>query len=230
MKKKIFNILFSILILLSLTGCSNSEINKELNDAIKFKKEYESLNGISNSSGTEYRTLQIAEDNSFIYVTAEEIVKKIENKETFYVYFGSSYCPWCRSIIEKFIEVAKDNNINKVYYVDIWDGDHVEILRDTYKINKDGKLEVVSKGTEAYQKLLTFFDNVLGDYVLVNNEGKSIAVGEKRIFAPNFIYVENGDAIKLEDGISKFQTDSKEKLTEEILKDEENKFIEFFSK
>ena len=57
----------------------------------------------------------------------------IENKETFYVYFGDELCPWCRSVIEKFIEVAKKNDVKKVYYVKIWDDDHNEITLQAKK-------------------------------------------------------------------------------------------------
>ena len=34
----------------------------------------------------------------------KDILKRIDNKETFYVYFGDRLCPWCRSVIEKSIE------------------------------------------------------------------------------------------------------------------------------
>ena len=33
---------------------------------------------------------------------------------------------------EKSIEVAKEKNIEKIYYIDIWDDDGNEILRDKY--------------------------------------------------------------------------------------------------
>ena len=225
-----------LLICLAATGCGpvktkvNTESAIEKNDAIKFKEEYELLNGETNSSGNAYRTISISEDNPFVYATAEDIVEKIENKETFYVYFGSSYCPWCRSVLEKAIEVAKENDINTIYYVDIWDGDHVEILRDTYELNDKGKTKLVSEGTKAYKKLLKYFDNVLSDYNLTDKNGKKVSVGEKRIFAPNFIYVENGKSIKLIEGISEKQTNPREELTNIILKDEEKQFNNFFSK
>ena len=203
------------------TGCGNE-------DAKKFKSEYESINGKENASGKVHRSVTIDENNPYVYTTAEEIVKKMENKETFYVYFGDKLCPWCRSVIEKSIQVAKDNNIKTIYYVPIWDDEGNEILRDRLKVNDEGKVEVVKEVTEAYKKLLEYFDNVLADYSLTDKNNKKVDTKEKRIYAPNFIYVESGEAKKLIEGISEKQSDSREELTEEILKDEEEAFKSFF--
>lgn len=227
MKKTTFSLLVIVLILLSITGCSSNKTEKN-SDSLKFKEEYEAINGETNSSGKKHRTISILKDNPFIYVTGEEIVEKIENKETFYVYFGSPYCPWCRSVIEKAIEVAKKKNIDTIYYVDIWDGDHVEILRDTYQLNNDGEPEVVFEGSKDYKELLKYFDNILRDYTLTDATGNEVSVGEKRIFAPNFMYVEKGKAIRLTSGESEKKKDSREELSNEILEDEEKLFVEFF--
>ncbi len=222
--KKIVSILICLVMILGLTSCG-TQVEENTNP---FKEEYESLNGVQNSSGKEHRTLSIDEENPFVYVTPKEIIEKIENKETFYVYFGSSYCPWCRSVIEKAIEVAKEKGISTIYYVNIWDGDHKEILRDTYKLNDNGKKELVYEGTEEYKTLLTYFDAVLGEYTLTDSKGKTVKVGEKRIFAPNFIYVEEGSAKRITEGTSAKQTSSMMDLTDEILKDEEELFNAFF--
>lgn len=204
-----------------ITGCGNE-------DAKKFKSDYESINGKENASGKVHRSVTIDENNPFVYTSAEEIVKKIESKETFYVYFGDKLCPWCRSVIEKSIEVAKEKNIKTIYYVPIWDEDGNEILRDRLKVNDEGKLETVKEGTEAYKKLLELLDNVLSDYSLTDKDNKKVETKEKRIYAPNFIYIENGEAKKLTEGISEKQSDSREELTEEILKDEQEQFESFF--
>lgn len=226
MKNKILLLGFILLISLTITACDKESKNS---DAMKFKEEYESINGTLNSSDKEHRTLSIAEDNPFIYATAEEIVSKIENGDTFYVYFGSAYCPWCRSVIEEFISVANDNKIDTVYYVDIWDGDHVEILRDKYELNDEGIPELVSEGDKNYKEILKYFDNVLEEYTLTDKDGNQVSVGEKRIFAPNFIYVENGESKTLVSGISDKQNDSREELTDEILEDERKIFNNFFN-
>ncbi len=224
--KKIITILITLILTITLVGCTKDETEVKT-DALDFKNEYESVNKTTNASGKEHRSVSISEDNPFVYASAEEIVEKVENGETFYVYFGSKLCPWCRSVIEKAIEVAKENNVETIYYVDIWDDEGNEILRDRY-ILEDGTLTLDIKGTNAYYKLLSAFDNVLSDYTLTDDNGSEVNTNEKRIYAPNFIYVENGDAASITEGISDKQTDSREELTEEILKDEEALFTEFF--
>ena len=226
MKKTIFSLLVIGLILLSVTGCGTEKVESNA-DALKFKEEYEAINGVANSSGKEHRTLSISEDNPFVYVTGEEIVEKIENNETFYVYFGSPYCPWCRSVIEKSIEVAKKNNIDKIYYIEIWDDDGNEILRDKYEL-QDGQPVKIQDGTDEYYKLLDSLKSVLSDYTLSDEEENKIEVGEKRIYAPNYFYISNGKVKKMVEGISDKQKDSREELTDEILKDEEEQFNDLF--
>ena len=219
---KRFKLIVILLIgILLFTGCSNK-------DALKFKEDYESING-KEIGENKYRDVSIDKDNPFVEVDAEKILEMIEKDETFYVYFGDKKCPWCRSVIEKAIEVSKNYDVNKIYYVSIWDDDFNEILRDKYKINDKGKVEKVSDGTDTYNKLLKEFDSLLSDYTLNDNNKKEVKVGEKRIYAPNFIYVSNGKAIKMTDGISDKQKDSYQELSDEILADEEKLFKEFFN-
>lgn len=218
MKKVIAVIVLGLI----LIGCTLA------NDAsLKFKSDYESLNGKTSKSGKVHREVNIEPNNPFEEISSKDLVKKIENKDTFYVYFGDKLCPWCRSVIEKAIEVAKKNKIKKIYYVPIWDNDGNEILRDKYEI-QDGKLVKTIDGTKEYYKFLEYFDKVLSDYTLTDDKGNKLDTEEKRIFAPNFIYVKKGKAIKLTEGISDKQKDSREKLTKEMLKDEEELFKEFF--
>ena len=221
MKKVLVSVLAVLTIILVLGGCATKE-SKE------FKSEYEALNGKTNASGKVHRTISIPKNNPFEKVSAKDIVSKIENKETFYVYFGDELCPWCRSVIEKAIEVAKKNKVKKIYYVKIWDENGTEILRDKYQLTEEGDLEEIIEGTEEYKKFLEYFDALLEEYTLSDGNGNEIDVTEKRIFAPNFIYVENGVAKRIATGISEDQDDSRAELTPEILKEEERLFNEFF--
>lgn len=224
MKKKIFMLLFVACLTICLTAC-----DKKNTDGVKFKEEYESMNGEVNAKGMEHRSVSIPSDNPMKEVSGSDIVSMIENKETFYVYFGSKLCPWCRSVIETAIKTANDDAVKTIYYVDIWDDDGNEILRDKYGLTDDGKVEVISEGTKEYKKLLKYFDELLEEYNLTNDNGDKIPVNEKRIYAPNFVYIENGKAVKLVEGTSSKQKDSREELTKEILEDEEEIFDSFFS-
>lgn len=227
MRNKTIFIMLILVTVFALTACTKNNATKN-DDAIKFKEEYEALNRKTNSSGRTHRSISIDEDNPFVYITAEELLKKINNEETFYVYFGSKLCPWCRSVIEKAIEVAKAKGITTIYYVDVWDDEGNEILRDKYLLNPDNELEQAIKAEEAYYEILNKFDNVLSNYTLKDANGNQVDVGEKRIYAPNFIYVDKGIAISLVSGISSKQEDSRGDLTDEILEDETNIFNDFF--
>ena len=218
-----FLLLIVLISMFALTACSSES------DALKFKKDYESLNGVVNSSGKEHRYLSIPQDNPFVIASAEDIVSKIEAGETFYVYFGSKLCPWCRSVLSKAIDVSKKNIIDSIYYVDIWDDEGNEILRDKYVVDDKDNINKVNDGTDAYFKLLEHFDNLLPDYTYTSNkDGKSKSFNEKRIFAPTFIYVSNGKAVRMTTGLSDKQKGSRDELTDEILNDEEKLFSKFF--
>lgn len=210
MKRKI-TILVMIITLFMITGC---EVNKkEQTDGMKFKEEYTSLNGEKTESGKTIRSLTISDDNPFIYQTAEEIAEKIENKESFIVYFGFPKCPWCRSVLEELIKAAKDNEVETIYYVDVLD------IRDTKEIQEDGSAVTTKEGTEGYNKLLEQIGNVLEEYMI-----EDTSAGEKRIYAPNIVAVSKGKAIQMETGISDELTDPYDKLTEEVKKYAYNKF------
>lgn len=219
--------LFLVFLLMGVISLSVYDMKvKNINDSLKFKEEYEGFNGEKNDY-FEYRNLSITEKNPIIYSSAEEIVQKIENNETFIVYFGDPECPWCRSVIEQAINSANENGISKIYYVRIWNGFHNEILRDVYELDKESPVLKV-KGTVSYYKLLKYFDKLLQDYTLTNKDNKAIQVNEKRIFAPSFIYVKDGNPLQLVDGISKKQESYNSTLTEEILSEEKEIFDKFY--
>lgn len=180
---------------------TESEIpeNPVVTDALKFKEEYESLNGEKNSSGTDIRVLSLDKDNPFVYATADEIAEKMDNKETFIVYFGFKSCPWCRSVLSSLIEAAKENNVTKIYYVDVLE------IRDRYELDENNKAVRTVEGSSGYFKLLERMDKVLDEYApltyKVKKKTKKVKIGEKRIYAPNVVTVKNGEAIALESGI-----------------------------
>ena len=219
--------LFLVFLLMGVISLSVYDMKvKNINDSLKFKEEYEGFNG-EKKDYFEYRNLSITEKNPIIYSSAEEIVQKIENNETFIVYFGDPECPWCRSVIEEAINSANENGISKIYYVRIWNGFHNEILRDVYELDKESPVLKV-KGSVSYYKLLKYFDKLLQDYTLTNKDNKTIQVNEKRIFAPSFIYVKDGNPLQLVDGISKKQESYNSTLTEEILSEEKEIFDKFY--
>ena len=211
--KKILAIILTLTLLITLTGCTNKN-----SDAYKFKEEYESINNEKNEkTGKENRKIVIDKENPFIYSTAEEIAEKMENKETFIVYFGFKDCPWCRSIIEELISAAKDNNVEKIYYVD------VKEIRDVKELDEEGNVKTTIEGTKGYKQLLEKMNDVLKDYKLKKDD-EEIETGEKRIYAPNVVAVSSGKAIQLETGISEKQKEAYQELTDKMKKETYNKF------
>jgi len=204
--RKIISLILIILSVIVVTGCEKKET--KLTDAEKFKEEYESLNNTTNEkNGKKIRNLSIPEDNPMIYKTAEEISKMIDNKETFIVYFGFKDCPWCRSVVEELINVAKDKNIGRIYYVD------VKEIRDVKEVTEEGKVETTKKGSKGYYELLEKLESVLDDYTLYDKDEKEIIDG-KRIYAPNVVAVSEGKAIKLVTGESDGLEDPYQELSD----------------
>ena len=194
MKKRIIYALIAVALAGVLFGFLYF-FNKDKNtDAYKFKKEYESLNGKRSESGKTYRTLNISKNNRIKYSTAKEIVEKIENNETFIVYFGFAKCPWCRSMVENLLDLADEYDTD-IYYVDVLD------IRNTIEL-KDGRVVTTKKGDKYYLKLLLKLDNVLSDYVLETENKNELNTGEKRIYAPNVVAVVQGKAEKMVEGVS----------------------------
>lgn len=217
-KNIIIVVLIAIITLLALASIITIYNNKN-SDALKFKEEYESLNGTTREKdGKTIRSITIPKNNPMVYSDADEIVDMINNKETFVVYFGFNDCPWCRSVISTLIEVSKDEGLEKVYYVD------VKEIRDTIELDSNGNVNTTIKGSDGYYKLLKLLDGVLEDYNLFDENKNEVSTGEKRIYAPNVVAIVNGKAEKLESGISDKQTDGYMKLTEEIKKETYDKF------
>ena len=199
--KKILVILLAIICILPITGCTN--------DARKFKKEYEKLNGTTSSSGKEIRSINIDSDNPFVYKSASDIVTMIKNEESFIVYFGFASCPWCRSMVTNLIKAAKDTNTKTIYYVDVLE------IRDTLALDDVGNVYREKDGDSYYMQLISIMEDVLEDYTLTK-DGKTIKTGEKRIYAPNVIAIKKGVAYDITTGISNKQNDGYAELTDTI--------------
>lgn len=171
-------------------------------DALKFKSEYEELNGEATSSDVPYLGISISKKNPIVYKTDEEIIDILENG-TGVIYFGYSSCPWCRSMIETLLYSAKENNIGRIYYVNIKD------IRSNYQI-KDGKLDLIQKGSESYYSILKILDKYLNEYKVDN-----LDTNEKRLYAPTVVGVKKGEIVGFYTGTLNSQTDPFKALTKD---------------
>lgn len=214
---KLFMIIVTVLAAIVLVLNIQKVItNNSQTDGIKFKEEYEKLNGKKNDQGKKYREIIIDSKNKMVYKTTEEVLNLIDKKKSFVLYFGFDTCPWCRSVVPTLASISKELN-QEVYSIDVKD------IRDTFELDDDNKPKLVKKGSKDYSKLLEKLEPVLEDYTLTDSDNNEIKVGEKRIYAPSIVSVIDGKAKELTTGISDKQTDGYMKLTKEMEKDTYNK-------
>ena len=229
MKKKVLLVLLLVLGVVALTGCEP----KHRQSALDFKKEYEQNNGAVAKGDKVYRVLNINEDNPYVKVDPSEIAKKIENNETFYLYVGDHLCPWCRSGLEKAIEVAMSKGIKDIYYIDFWDDNHNEILRDLYTVEVDKKgnptFTKTKDATDAYTKILEAVKEFAQDYT-IDKDGKTYTVpNTKRLYGGDHFYFKNGKCAKYVSLRSDKLAGAFDELTQEVLDDQTANFTAFFT-
>ena len=205
--------------------CADDETGKETAD---FKEAYESLNGKETKSGKTYRDVTIIDATLFVEITPDELSDILESDEEAYIYVGDEQCPWCRSVIETAIDVAGEAGIKNIYYIQIWNEDGDEVFRSKYTV-EDGELKKTAEGTDSYYKLLEMSDSYLDAYKVKDDEENEYETGEKRIYAPTFIHIENGKVTGLTTALSDAQESGYDELSDEILADEREMLEEFFN-
>ena len=197
MKKKT-KIIILILILLLFGGLLTFFIinnkNKELiiEDSLKFKEDYESVNDQKVSDELSYSSLDIPKNNPMKYSSYEEIFKILDNG-TGVIYLGFPECPWCRNIVPVLIDTALKSKIDTIYYLNIKDD------RNVLSLTKKGKIKTEKEGTEDYLKLVDLLKDNLREYEGLNN--KDI----KRIYVPLVIFVKDGKVIGTYESLPAFQ-------------------------
>lgn len=187
---KYVKILLIIMLVFAFTACNSNE-----SDAIKFKKEYESLNGKKSKNGNNIiKSLKISKDNPIKYASYDEVIDVIK-KRTGIIYLGYPECPWCRSALPVLLESAKDYKIDTIYYINMKDErDYYEVQDNKLVYKKDENGNEI-KGTKGYFKLLKVLNSELDEYIVTDNDGKEYDTGEKRIYVPLIIFVNEGKIV-----------------------------------
>ncbi len=131
--------------------------DNKLTDSEKFAKEY----NLKDEDGK-------ALDNVFVYRTPEQIINILE-KGTGIVYLGFPECPWCTAYVPYLNEIAKEKEVEKIYYLNI--------------------LEERKNNTDAYKKIT----EILSDYLQNDEEGN------KRLYVPAVIAIKDGKIVGFDD-------------------------------
>lgn len=209
MKKNIVIVVaMAALMIVAIFGM-NQKIN---NDAIKFKNEYEELNGKTNDNNKEYLKVEINSDNPMIYATYKEIMNLLDDG-TGIVYFGFPECPWCRNAVPVLLDSAKELGIDKIYYFNALD------MRDKKHLDENGNIVVDEEGTEEYKKLVQRLYEVLPVYDGLNDETI------KRLYFPTVVFVKDGNII----GLHTSTVDSQEDPYAGLTDDEYNELKQIYS-
>lgn len=161
------------------------------NDSLKFKEEYEGLNGKDNGNGKNHLSVDIKSYNPISYSNYEEIFD-ILDKGTGVIYLGFPECPWCRNLVPVLVESALEEKVSPIYYLNISSD------RNTLSLTKKGKIKTEKKGTEDYLKLV----DILKDYLPVYDGLKDDSI--KRIYLPTVIFVKDGKVLGLEETLESY--------------------------
>ncbi len=223
MKKKqiIILLVIAVLIVMTVVGILLFKNNKSNNeDAIKFKEEYEALNGtVREGTNNTYRDIEISKNNPIKYVDAKETLKVLKSDKAI-IYVGAEWCPWCRNAVPVLFEVAKSYDVKTIYYLDLDDE------KSLFEI-KDGKAVETRHGTDSYYDLLEKLDSVLDSYTLTEN-GKTYETGEKRIYMPFIITIKDGKIVDTHTGT--VELDKGQTSYDELTSKQHDELVNIYSK
>ncbi len=190
--------ILAVFLLLLAVGCGNTKTTTN-----NFKEEYEKLNGkIDENNQTEYVYMEIDENNPFVYIKVDEVIKKLQ-EGTSVIYFGFPECPWCRNLVPVLIDAANELGVDKIYYY------NAVKIRDTKELDKDGNIITTKEGTKEYREII----DILYDYLPVYSGLNDDTI--KRLYLPTVVFIKDGKITYLHTGTLDSQEDPYKKLTTE---------------
>ena len=152
------------------------------NDSLKFKSEYENLNGKKNKNNREYVNVEIDKNNPFIYADYDKVIDILENG-TGVIYFGFPECPWCRTMVPILAKAANEIGVDKIYYFNALD------MRDEKVLDDDGNIVTKKEGTKQYYQLIEIMYDYVSTYEGLNDDSV------KRLYFPTVVFIKDGDII-----------------------------------
>ena len=203
--KKIFSILLVLACLGALlTACAEATEAAEETDGLRFKKEYEILNGQYTLDGAhQYAELTIPEENPFVYASIEDITALLTDGSGA-IYFGFPECPWCRTLLPVLVEAAEAAGYegNIYYYNALSD-------RDSRYLDDNGEIVVEQEGTENYETIMSLLGEYFWEYQGLNDPTI------KRLYFPTMVFVRDGEVQSVHIDTIEGQESGYDPLTEE---------------
>ena len=168
-------------------------------DEVKFKKEYESLNGKTNSNEEILKDVEINDNNNVKYVSLTEAVNLIKNDQGI-IFFAYPTNQKSRIAAQILINSMNNTDLDKIYYLNVRpNDDEASDIRETYSINKK-KVQKSKDASDSYYELLKILDKYLPKYTLSNNSGDVVNTGEKRLSVPTVVSFNKGNIGKYVEG------------------------------
>ena len=175
---------------------------------VKFKEEYERLNGkVNESNGKEYPIVEISNKNPVKYSSYDEILEVLKSG-TGVIYLGYPECPWCRNLVPIMLSAASEVELDTIYYLNIKEDRDLLILDDT------GKVITENEGKKKYLELVDALSDILDNYILTDSNGNTYDTGRKRIYVPLIICVKDGNIVDHHLGTLDAQEDPYVELTD----------------
>ena len=188
-------------------------------DEVKFKKEYESINGQTNSNEEILIDVTIAEDNNVKYISLDEAVKLMK-KDSGIIFFAFPTNQKSRIAVQVLINAMSNTDLDKIYYVNVRpNDDEASDLRDIYTITKK-KVQKSKDASDSYYELLKLLDKYLPKYTLTNSSGDLVNTGEKRLSVPTLISFNKGNIGKYIEGTVKNHDYDKDGFLRNLSKEE----------
>ena len=211
-------IICTILVMGLCTYAICTHKRENLDDANKIKKEYEKYNGaVIEGTKNKLVSVEIDENNPFVIKTPKEILDVLK-KEKAVVFFGDSKSSLCRNAIEVLIEVSHENNLTKIYYVDIFG------ISDEYKFAGSIVPKKIKDGTIAYNDIRDFLGDNLKKYYVSDKNGNLYGTGVTRLYAPTLVFVNKGKTV----GFHEKTVETHENEFKKLTKDERKELKDYY--
>lgn len=121
----------------------------------------------------------VPKDNVYKKINIDDALDLIENK-TGIIYIGYPTCPWCKSLVPILNEVAKEDEVNTVYYID-----------DFYSMRPDKNEK--PKNVKEYNKLVDLLGSEIVDMKSENSQFNVIKV-------PLVLFIKDGKIVDYHKG------------------------------